>query len=328
MRHPLLLAVLTAVALLALVEVAFRERVKSSYIPERTLASAIAAGDGCVVTLGDSRMVAGVRIPAFGRELARAGTARCHAQLAIGGAHVVAHYLALRRYLAAGRKPKLIVLGITLESALSRELPPDGMIGNQAVALGWSEASDVTLIYPGFPARDFDSGLRFLMKRPFSLTAFGSLAWLRVQAMQDRLVGNERGPTNQFGAVADMQALARSLTRDVSDRIEGFPERVPLHPAFRALVDLAFTHGVPLLLVELPMPAAFRRALTASDRAPALRAELVALIERRGGRHVDLGEPAWLLETHFADGLHLGPEGAERFTAELAAVSGRAPAAR
>jgi hypothetical protein len=193
------------------------------------------------------------------------------------------------------------------------------MIGNQAVLLGWSHASDVTLLYPGFPCEHFDHGFRFLTQRSLATTAFGSLAWARVQSLQDRLVGKPSGTLNQFGLVDDMEALARALTNDVNDRIERYPERIALHPALLELVRLAHERRVPVLLVEVPMPSAYRAALGRATRAPRLREALTDLVVSRGGSSVNLGHPPWIDDTLFDDGLHLGRAGAELFTKDLSA---------
>jgi len=320
----LLLRFAIAFTVLVAVELSYGARVRKSFIPERTFAAAAAEGDDCVLTLGDSRMVAGVSSELLASELRREQSARCHAGLAIGGGDIVAHYFALRRYLETGRRPKLVVLGTTLESMLEKDAPPETLIGNQAVVLGWSRPADVSLLYPGFPAERFDHGFRFLAMRPLATTAYGSLAWARVQALQDGIVGKADGRANQFGLVADMQALARSLKKDVEERISGFPERVSLHPALPRLFSLAAARGVPTLLVELPMPSSYRAALERADRAPRLRAAARELVTRSGGTMVDLGHPIWLVDEFFDDGLHLGSDGRELFTRDLGREATRA----
>jgi hypothetical protein len=104
----------------------------------------------------------------------------------------------------------------------------------------------------------------------------------------------------------------------VAERIRGFPERSPFHPAFLGFLDLARERRVPVLVVEMPMPTVYRAALARAGRAPTVRAALVREVERRGGRVVDLGHPAWLEDSAFDDPLHLGAAGAERFTRDVA----------
>jgi hypothetical protein len=148
--------------------------------------------------------------------------------------------------------------------------------------------------------------------------AFGSLAWSRVQALQDRVVGRIQSETNRFGRVDDMQALAQTLRADVDERLAEFPDRLSLDPALVAFLDLSASHRVRTLVVEIPMPAPHRAALARSPGAPRVRAALARRLAKQGGVLVDLGTPAWLAERHFADGLHLGSEGAQAFTRDLA----------
>jgi hypothetical protein len=314
------LALLAFGSVLLAVEVGFRSRVVGRFLPEQTFRHAVAAGDDCVATFGDSRMVAGVVSSELTRELDRLGRPSCHASLAIGGTEIVAHFLTLRRYLEeAERKPRLIVLGITLEATLEKQLPPDDLIGNEAVVLGWSRPADVTLVYSDFPRKHFDDGFRFLTQRAVSTTAYGSLIWNKARAFQDRLVQSGHAETrNRFGAVRDMDELAASFRHDLTERLSAYPDRVSMHPAFTAFITAAIQRRVPVLLVELPMPSAYARALSGIPTAERLRSELKRLTSGSPSGFVDLARPAWLDDAAFEDQLHLGRDGALAFSRDLA----------
>jgi hypothetical protein len=315
----LLFALLACSSVLLAVEFAIRSRVAGRFLPEQTFQSAVAAGNGCVATFGDSRMVAGIVASELTQELARLETPTCHAALANGGTEIVAQFLTLRRYLEqAGQKPRLIVLGMTLEATLDKHLSPDDMIGNEALVLGWSRPSDVTLVYSDFPRRQFDDGFRFLTSRALATTAYGSLIWSKVRNAQDRLVHrNPGGARNEFGAVEDMNELAAAFRQNLSDRLNAYPARVSVHPALVAVTTTARAHGVPILLVELPMPSAYAHALAALPNAERLRVELKRLTGSATG-YADLSRPTWLSDAAFDDPLHLRRDAAVFFSRDLA----------
>jgi hypothetical protein len=318
---PLSLPVGIVLAVLALAEVSFRAYVPARYIPERTLRAALEAGDRCVVTLGDSRMVAGVNAAVVKSGLEQRGRPSCLAELAIGGGSIHVQYLAFRRYLEAAPAPRLLVLGVSVDSLLAPERPadPESMIGNEALALGWSQVEDVWLLYPGFPARHFDPGMRFLFHRSTYLTSYGSLLWAKTRALQDRLVGSGRSPQNRFGLVSDMETLADELRDKAARRLSDFPSRASLHPAFRELLRRAHAHRVKVLVVEVPMPPAHRASLHESGKLELVRAAIREMVRASGGTYDDLGSSPWAEDRFFSDSLHLDGNGALRFSADLAA---------
>ncbi len=317
--------VLTALLALAVVDVSYGRRVRKTFIPERSLVAAVAAGQGCVATFGDSRMVAGLVSEVLLERLQRDDPAACHAQLAIGAGDIAAHHVALRRYLVEyARRPRLLLLGVTLDSILARPEPPERLIGNQVVVLGWSEPGDVALLYPGFPWHHFDDGFRFLVQRSRPLLSYGSLTWAHVQRFQDRLIGKPASSErNRFGLVADMRALAEGMRTEMAQQLGGFPDRVPFHPAFLAWLALAKEHGVESLVVELPMPADYRNAQNQAPNAGVVRAAMCREVERHGGRCANSAAPSWIDDRFFADDLHLDAQGAKLFSRDVAEVTAR-----
>jgi hypothetical protein len=106
-----------------------------------------------------------------------------------------------------------------------------------------------------------------------------------------------------------------------------------LDPWVDRLRDELRRSGTPLVLVEVPMPAEYRKAVTLSPDGQALRAWLAGQCAGDGGLFVDLSDaPALgLTDDDFPDHLHLGPEGARRFSRflgeRLAAFFAARPAA-
>jgi hypothetical protein len=326
--HPrrLLLAAVTSFVVLFGAELGMRRYVAGRFIPAVTFERAVAAGDGCIVTVGDSRMVAGVRAKVLESELGRLGAPACVAELAIGAGTIEVQHVAVRRYLARDRRPKLFVVGVSPESILSDEVPPEpaSFVGNQAVVLGWSELRDVTLLYPGFPKSHFDSGLRFLLTGSTALGSYASLVWAKVGAAQDRLAGAEIGPTNQFGQVSAMRDFAEQLRKHAVQRLPRFPAHSPLHPAFLAMLAHFERAQAPFLLVEVPTPPGHRDTLHRFPETRLVRAAVSALARDAGGVFVVRPDASDFGNAFFPDGLHLGPDGAEMFSSSLAATVRRA----
>jgi hypothetical protein len=317
----LLVATLVLLLTLGCVDFAFGRYARAHFLPETQFRTALTKGKACVVTLGDSRMLVGIDGEVFPAELARHGVDACVAQLAIGGGTGEAQYAALRRYVEdEGRTPRLLIWGINADAAVPRLRPPDEFTGNNAVALAWSRASDVTLHYPGFPFANFDDGFRFLAARSTDLSSYASLLWNAVQRGQDRFTRSAKpAERNRFGFVADMDALEKSMARDLTDQlVKGGRSGLAVASHVTAVAELCKAHGIPVLWVELPMPKRHRKQVDSHPNAVRVRAELARLAKGLGGSFENFDDASWLDPQLFSDPLHLGADGARRFSAELA----------
>lgn len=294
------------------------------YIPEARMRAALTSGDGCVVFVGDSRMVAGYDAAALARGFASRGTQVCTVNVAIGALKVSGMAVALREYLERGGKPRTIVIGNAADKLLPEEQPldPATFIGNEAVQLAWSHPSDVRTLYPGFPAANvlaFDQGFRFLAARSTALGTYLSIGWQKVQAAQDRFAGRPK-LVNAFGALEDMDAYGAKLERDARRRLAAAvagPEAQRLDRSYLLMEQLARDAGAKLVIVELPMPARFRDNVSRAPEARAFRAWLGQRSAASGGAMLDLSDPDWNTPEHFADVLHLNERGAAAFSEQL-----------
>ncbi len=142
MRRLLTSAATVLVGLVAL-DVAFARYARRHLIPEVTLHDAEAAGDDCMLVLGDSRMVYGVDVQTLADSLRTEGRETCVAQLAIRAMWVSGQAIALRRYLSDGRVPRVIVLGADALSVLppAEPIDPNELVSNRPQELAWSYAS-------------------------------------------------------------------------------------------------------------------------------------------------------------------------------------------
>jgi hypothetical protein len=295
------------------------------YIPEARLRAALAAGDRCVTLVGDSRVVAGYDAAALGQGLSTTGSSGpCSANIAIGALKVSGMAVALREYLSRGGAPRLIVVGNAADTLLAPEQPADpaSFIGNEAVQLAWSRPSDVHILYPGFPTTNvlaFDQGFRFSVARSTALGTYLSIAWQKVQVLQDRAAGLQQ-KVNTFGALADMDAYGKNLEQAARARLAKImagPEAERLDRSFLEIERHARAAGARLIVVELPMPPRFQRAVTGTPEARSFRSWLAGRLSRERGILIDLSEPEWLRPEHFGDVLHLNEQGAALFSDAL-----------
>lgn len=302
------------------------------YIPEQRMNAALGRGPGCVVTAGDSRMVAGVDLAVLEPTLRSAGRDVCAANIAIGALPIHGISVALREYLRRGGRPQTVVLGLSEDMLIPLQEPPDPsrFAGNDAISIAWSDSGDVDRLYSGFPLvniREFDDGLRFLFARQSALGTYASLIAYKVQTLQDRLLGRAQAPSNNvFGADSDMDALAEQMQsraqRLLAETLT-LPEQARLDPDFSDIERRVHDVGAKLVVVELPMPDRYRTRVTESDAGRRYLAWFSSRVVSHGGRFVDLTHPAWLEPSVFHDFLHLNEAGARLFSADL----GRALAA-
>ena len=292
------------------------------FLPEQKMQAALQAGDGCILVLGDSRMVAGLDERAAHEALRRRGADRCIADLAIGATDVSGAFLAARTYLAAGRVPSLVVVGKVEDSLLDPDITgPKAMVGNNALHLVWSTPGDVFAEVPGFPFASiaaFDEGLRFLASRATALGRYQSLVSVRVQRLQDALTGTGRGSENRFGALGDMARLEQEFRSHAAARLADAVARPGARSRWLdALLDAVEARRTRVVVVELPMPEAYRRQVSDRPEAAAYRQLFAAALSARGHGFVDLSRATWAEDVMFADALHLGPAGAARLSRDL-----------
>jgi hypothetical protein len=321
----LLVPTLTALALLGVTDALVGHRIGRHFLPEQKMEAAVAAGPGCILLLGDSRMDAAYSSSALHNALRQRASDRCVGDLSIGGTDVRGAYLAAREYLARGGSPQLVVVGEVADSLLDPDsrLDPQQMAGNNAIHLVWSRSSDIFFEAPGFPLASidaFDAGFRFLIARATAIGRYQSLFWVRVQGIQDRLVGGRPATLNRFGRIADMDRLEEDLRTSATARLERqmtAPSGPQLGTWFMRLVRLLRDRGVPFAIAELPMRSSYRRAVTETAEALAYRRWVGARIAPLGGTSINLAEPSWIDDSLFADALHLNERGAQKLSADL-----------
>jgi hypothetical protein len=281
------------------------------YGPNKTLSEAVAAGDGCIVTIGDSRMAAGIDAEALRSAI---GDGACVASLGIGAIGIEGQSLALRRYIEASRTPRVVVLGGG-PILPSDPIDPSKMVGNVAVELAWSKPGDVGALFPGFPFESLDAGLRFSLERTNAIESYASVVWEKMQLWQARLTGAATRPSNRFGLVEDMQGLAGAFASNAVDELERWSGRWQEGAWFDAIDAATRRAGATLVVVHVPMVTTYRGRVNALPQWKAYEAWLAADLGRKHDVYVDLS--ASVDDGLFADGVHLGGQGARVFSTLL-----------
>jgi hypothetical protein len=314
-------SIVTALAGLVALDGVFAVYGSRHFMPNTTLAAAEASGESCVVTLGDSRMAAGIDPTSLADTLRDRGAPRCVAALGIGAVGISGSAMAMRRLLADNRKPELVVLGESAGSLLPDDPPdPSAFFGNRAVELEWSVPADVATYYPQFPFGQLDRGIRFSLARTNAIQTYESLVWFKVKALQERIVSGDRGgkieSRNRFGLDSDMRALLASFGSNAVTSLQAFDGRWRSSPWFNMLQSLVRQAHARLVVVEMPMASSYRAEVLDREDAVRYRTWLRAELEHSGDVYLDLS-PSSVRDEDFADGLHLNESGARRFSAAL-----------
>jgi hypothetical protein len=264
-------------------------------------------------------MAAGVDPAALERALRSEGAPACVAPLGLGAVGLEGQMMALRSYLATPRSPRVVILGFAILLP-GDTADPSEMVGNRAVELAWSKASDVRLYYPGYPLEDLDRGTRFLIERSTALTTYESILWIRAQKLQDALFhrGAPAAEANRFGLVSDMHALLEGFAHAAESRLARADRwrNDPWFERIRALVDRS---GARFLVVHVPMTSAYRRRVESGERWRGYVAWLEADLAAHGDAYADLSAVAG--DSLFGDGIHLDEHGAVVFSEALGRVA-------
>jgi len=300
-------------------DVLYGRYAENHFVPNMTLQRAEAAGSACLVTLGDSRMAAGIDSPALRDALRAHGVETCVAPLAVGALPISGQAMAMRRLLRDGHTPQWVVLGASAGSLLDEDSPdPSALVGNRAAELAWSEPSDVYRYYPGFPFADLDRGVRFSFARSNALSIYASATWIKAQGLQDRLVRSQpAAPRTRFGALSDMQALFGVFRGAALAALSRSNGDYTLNRWFELVRRLTHERGAQLVVLEVPMTSRYRDEVLDSAAGKRYRDWLVNQLAASGDLFLDLSAPQSVQDQNFSDGIHLDEAGAKAFSDEL-----------
>ncbi|WNG33823.1 SGNH/GDSL hydrolase family protein [Archangium violaceum] len=322
-KKGLLLSLAVFAALFVVGERALARYGWGHFHPPKKLTAAREGGKDCVVFTGDSRMEAGYSGPQLREGLTSGGLDTCVGDLSLGGAGMDAQFTMVREYLASGSPPRAVVVGVVAEALMDEKAADSSQwVGNLAANLLFSRFADAPLHFPFVTAEAIqvlDRRLRFQLERLSSYGIYRSIIWSKVQAVQDRLVKRAPVARNEFGALEDMKNLGESFTARGQQSLATWKATHTFQPNryFVALMEETSRQGVPLILVELPMPEAYLRELTRSPEGTALRQEMKRILAGRGIHYIDLASPSWFSDRLLSDGVHLNREGAALLSKDM-----------
>jgi len=315
----LCISTIAVIAGLAAFDLAYGRQARDHFIPNVTLRLAEAAGRGCLVTLGDSRMAAGIDAPVLHDALHGRGVDLCVAPLAIGALPISGQSMAVRRLIRDGHEPAWVVLGASTGTLLDEASPdPSALFGSRAAELAWSEPSDIFRYYPRFPVADLDRGARFWFARSNALSTYASVMWIKAQTLQDRLTSKStKAPHNRFGSLSDMEALVATFRADATKKLAASDGDFHLDRWFELLRQISHDAGARLVVIEVPMRSSYRAEVVQSAAGRRYRDWLKAELARSGDLFLDMSAPDSITDRDLRDGIHLNPAGAKAFSAEL-----------
>lgn len=273
-----------------------------------------------VLMLGSSRTVSALRGQEVERALAGPGGAPVVFNFGIPGAGPLTELLTLRRLLARGVKPDLLLVEV-LPPVLAGHVPLAEVTRMDPARL-WP--SDLPLVERYLP----DSGVRAGWWQSLPLPCYSHrfailsetapgllplhqrLDWFRV--IDDSGWGP---PPNPDHSAERRQLGTENARREYAYYLSNFRLGGPNPPALRELLGLCRHEGIPAVLVMMPEGSDFR-----SWYAPQVLAQVEGfLTELRRDYGVDVvNAREWLPDDEFGDSHHQFPEGAERFSARLA----------
>jgi len=232
--------------------------------------------------------------------------------MSLGGVGLAGQVVAVRRFFERGGTARFVLLGTVPEALKYEPADPDNWVGNEAVTLWWSQATDVNVHFINKPSnpRTVDARFRFLMYRLLTLASLRSLLWFRAQRLQDLLLRRDSKPSNAFGEVDEMRALEARWVQQGLEASRAGLAAWSLSPWVCELRRVVDAHGAQLIVAELPMPSTYR-PVRESGLGRALRRRLPTEFCGRNVPWLDLSTPVGLADADFSDGLHVGHAGAE-----------------
>lgn len=291
----------------------------------RTMDRAVAAarGERAAVVCGDSRSVAAFDFPAVQRGLAARGSDVRLIDLTLESTDVTWQCLALEEFLKRRPDVRTVVLGINADLLLVHEeqCDPSTMLGLLVTNFYWAKGKHFGRLYPDFPRRRLDIGLRFVLRRASHVGAFSSVLqekWIKLRNRVFRI--RDFRQRNRFGVVADMKRMQNGVIewgrKGLTELREG--DGWGLNPLFEGLIEELDARGVRVILVELPMNSEYRRAISHVALGLEYRSWLRRRLAARNVRWIDMSDPAWVVDADFPDDSHITPAGARRFSEDLA----------
>lgn len=281
-------------------------------IPRRLMARARQSPDAAVLAIGNSLVAAGFNEPVFDRAM-QLPPSQGSLNLALGYSTPVEQLLFLRYALRQKIHPKLIVYGFyDLQLSTPIRLTTREFIGNRAVLYYLEPEYGRRFYYLSLHDR-----IEFEIMRHFPMLVDRSAFWAKVERLR-RDVGQQGMPVernNQFGRADDFSLLEWSSAENFVQACDIAASEDLITPV-QEIVRRGSEAGAKMVFVEMPMRPAHVRSFYDTPAWRNYREHIRGLVEPSGVRYIDASH--WIVDSAlFADALHLGPEGATRFSQRL-----------
>ncbi len=264
-------------------------------------------------------MAAGFDAAAFTAKAAAAGEPLTAFNAGLGATGPIQHLLITRAILRAHPEAQSIVYGF-FDFMLTQPVQEDWrlLFGNNAM---------VFYTEPAIAARHETSSAfgrwAFQVVGGIPMFAERGAIWARVEQLRRDLgqLGLPPAAVNRFGRVEDFSPVENTTEGSRRVRtVENVASDVPLASPVVELLGQARERNVKVWVVSVPMPAAHRKHY-ASPEWQAYFTLLRGKLAAHGAELIDASD--WVADDAlFMDALHLGPEGAIRFSLRLAETIG------
>ncbi len=276
--------------------------------------------------LGNSLMKSGLDTDAFEAAWPPPGPPPRAFNAGFGSSYPVEHYLlAHQAYLHHEPIPCLVYGFFDLQLTDPERHAWKDLVANQAMVYSTEPSVAASLFEPGSTLEKW----RFHIIGAAPMLRDHSQLWKYVEILRRRLqeIGMAKATVNQFGRVADFEAVSQPRQPEFDEACERVVERsAPFMSAVQALLELARAEHSRVVVVEMPMTSTHRDACYATAAWRRYRAYLRQRLRSAGASYVLASD--WIPDAGFSDGLHLTEDGAKRFSTRLAPAIAAETAAR
>jgi hypothetical protein len=272
--------------------------------------------DADFLFLGNSLVEAGCDPSAFRQGWPAAQSAPKPVNIALGATSPVEHYLILKHALDRPIHPKYLIYGF-FDDQLNATTRGDwaDLVGNRAFSYYFPDGA-AALYAPGSSLKKWE--MRIIGHIP--MLAERSSFWGKVELLRRGIedIGMPKQQTTRYGRVNDFAALEAADLPSFNQRCDSIlSQRAGFSPAIRKIIELAQSHGITLVFLEMPMPSRHRNIFYSSLKWTEMRAYLQTLTQQNHAIYLSASD--WIEDDQaFEDATHLNEQGAKQFSAKLA----------
>jgi hypothetical protein len=267
--------------------------------------------------LGNSLMQSGFNAGSFASAWPVRNTAPAAFNAGLGSSSPVEHYLLADQAYRHHKPITYLVYGFyDLQLTTPQSFNWVDLIGNRSMGYSTEPAKAASLYAPGSILESW----RFHLIGAVPMLREHSQLWKYVEVIRRFLqeVGMRKARTNQFGRVADFEAVALpdkfKFDQDCEKAVQ---ESAPFVPAVLELLRLAHEQNTQVTVIEMPMNSSHRNSCYSTVAWRQYRRYLQQRLQTEGVTYAVASD--WITnDADFSDGLHLTKEGADAFSKKMA----------